>query len=118
MAGETSSTKGLLMEFPTPILSKISGDPTRESLIKFTFDDHWKCGVRRVKPQRRTARTPHTHNDHIVLHGIYGLHVCATEKTSYYPPTMGTTQEQLLVTERFQQNQALFRRCTAVDGEI
>ena len=35
-----------------------------------------------------------------------------------YPPTMGTSQEQALGTERFRQNQALFRRCTTVDGDL
>ena len=34
------------------------------------------------------------------------------------PPTMGTDQEQALYTKRFRQNQALFRRYTAVDGVI
>ena len=36
----------------------------------------------------------------------------------YYPPKMGTSQEQVLRIERFRQNQALFRRCTTVDGEL
>ena len=31
---------------------------------------------------------------------------------------MGTTQEQAIVTKRFRQNQALFRRFTAVDGAL
>ena len=32
-----------------------------------------------------------------------------------YPPTMGNAQDQALVTEKFQQNQALLRKYTAVD---
>ena len=32
----------------------------------------------------------------------------------YYPPLMGTAEEQALGTKRFQKNQALFRRYTAV----
>ena len=32
-----------------------------------------------------------------------------------YPPAMVTAQEQALGTEKFQQNQALLRRYTAVD---
>ena len=34
------------------------------------------------------------------------------------PPTLKTTQEQALGTERLRQNEALFRRCTAVDRLI
>ena len=37
---------------------------------------------------------------------------------SYYPPSMGTAQEKALRTKRFQQNQALFQLCTAVDRSI
>ena len=33
MAGATSNTKGVLTDFPTPILPKIGGEPTREGLI-------------------------------------------------------------------------------------
>ena len=33
-------------------------------------------------------------------------------------PTMGTTQEQALVTEQFRQDQDHFRRCTATDGAL
>ena len=35
-----------------------------------------------------------------------------------YLPTIGTYQEQALGTERFQKKQALFRRCTTVDGGL
>ena len=35
-----------------------------------------------------------------------------------YPPKMGASQEQALGNEKFQQNQALFRRYTSVDGAI
>ena len=35
-----------------------------------------------------------------------------------YPPTMGTSQQQALGTERFQKNQSLFQHCTAVYGAI
>ena len=35
-----------------------------------------------------------------------------------YPPTLGTTQENPLRTERFCQSQALFKWYTAVDGEL
>ena len=33
MAGATISVKGVLADFPTPILPKIGGEPTREGLI-------------------------------------------------------------------------------------
>ena len=35
-----------------------------------------------------------------------------------FSPKMGTAQEQALGNERFGENQALFRRCTAIDGAI
>ena len=33
MAGTTSSVEGVLTDFPTPIIPKISREPTREALI-------------------------------------------------------------------------------------
>ena len=35
-----------------------------------------------------------------------------------YPQIMGSTQEQALKTEKLRQNQALFRKYTAVDGAL
>ena len=35
-----------------------------------------------------------------------------------YPLTIGTAQEKLIGNKRFEQNQALFRRYTAIDGAI
>ena len=35
-----------------------------------------------------------------------------------YPQSTGNSQEQALVTEKFSQNQALFRKYTAVDGYL
>ena len=35
-----------------------------------------------------------------------------------YPRTIGTAQQQVLVTEKFQQNQVLFSKYTAMDGSI
>ena len=37
-------------------------------------------------------------------------------KPRNYPQSMGSAQEQALRTEKFQKNQALFRKYTAVDG--
>ena len=64
-------------------------------------------------------------------HGLITLTTAAEEymdQTGYafvppknpgsYPPIMGTTQEQVLRTERFRKNQVLFRRYTAVDGAL
>ena len=34
MVGTTSSSEGVLADFPTPILPKIGGEPTKEALIK------------------------------------------------------------------------------------
>ena len=46
------------------------------------------------------------------------MHFLPPHNPRNYPPTMGTDQEQVLVSERFRQNQALFRRCTAVERTI
>ena len=35
-----------------------------------------------------------------------------------HPQSMGSAQEQVLVTEKFRQNQAMFRKYTAVDGAL
>ena len=40
------------------------------------------------------------------------------QNPSDYPPTMVTAQEQALVTEKFQQKQALFITYTSVDGSL
>ena len=40
------------------------------------------------------------------------------QKPGNYPPMMGTSQEQALRTKIFRQNQVIFSRCTAKDGEI
>ena len=41
-----------------------------------------------------------------------------TQKPGNYPPTMETSQNQDLGTERFRQNQALFIKYTAMDGAL
>ena len=46
-------------------------------------------------------------------HAFIPLH-----KPSNYPLMMGTAQEQAIGAKRFRKNQALFRRCTDVDGVI
>ena len=48
----------------------------------------------------------------------YGMHVCATSQPQKLPPIVGNDQEQALRTERFQQNQILFRQYTTMDTEI
>ena len=47
-----------------------------------------------------------------------GYEFVSLQNSGNYPPTIGTAQDQALRTEKFQQNQALCRIYTAVDGEI
>ena len=47
-----------------------------------------------------------------------GLEFVPPHNPSNYLPTIGNTQDQALGTEKFRQNQALFRKYTAIDGDL
>ena len=106
------------MDFPTPILPKIDGEPTREGLIDLNL---------LVSGNAASVASN--------LGGGRHGHLALTMKAKYYrsqtlfafflphnpddyPQIMGNTQEQALGTENFRQNQALFRKYTAVDGAL
>ena len=108
MAGTTSSAEGFLKDLPLPLLTKISGEPTIEALIKLYRIIRGNAAS--VASNLRGGR-----------HGHMALTMATkdyTEQTGYafvplhntgnYPATMGTAQEQALETERFRQNQSLF----------
>ena len=50
------------------------------------------------------------------IHVTYRFRVCAVAQPRQLPTNHGTAQEQALRTDKFRQNQALFRKHTAVGG--
>ena len=107
MVGTTISVEGFLADFLTPIILKISIEPTRESLIELHCRICGNVASLVLNTWRRPAWTPHAQHDHRRLHGIDKLRVCASAPSGDYLPIMGTAQEQVLGIKRFQQNQAL-----------
>ena len=109
MAGATSSVKGVLADFLTPIITKIFGEPTRGGLIKI----HQTISLNAASFKDNLIRGRHGHlaltmdaEDYLEQTG----HMFAPPyNPGDYPPTMGTEQEQTLWTNIFCQNQALFR---------
>ena len=112
ISGAKRSNKVVLADFLTPILPKIFGEPTRELLINLHI---------LISMSAACAASN--------LRGGWHRHLILTmsseeymEQTGYafvlphnpgdYPPTMGTAQNQALITESFRQNQALFIRYT------
>ena len=118
MVGTTSSADGVLVDLLKPILPKIGGELTRESLI----DLHWLISRKSASMASNLRGGRHVHLMKIMTAKEYmaqmGYTFLPSHKTGTYPPTMGTAQEKALRTERFQQNQALFRRYTTVDRAL
>ena len=118
MAGPEISVEGGLAYFLMPILPNIDGEPTRERLI----DLHLLISGNAVSVASNLGGGQHGHLGLTMIAQAY------TEHTGYkfvpphnplnYPPMMGTSQEQELITKSFLQNQVLFRRYTAVDGAL
>ena len=116
MAGTTSIIKGVLADFLTLILPKIGGDPRREALIEL----HWLISVNLESGESNLGGGPNGHLTLTITAQYYmaqtGYAFVTPHNSGYFPPTIGTAQEQLIRTERLQKNQAPFRICTAVDG--
>ena len=118
MLGAPRINKVVLADFPTPILPKICGEPTRELLINIY-----------IFISRSTASAASNlrggRHRHLMLAMTAKEYM---EQTGYafvlphnpgnYPPTMGTAQKQALRTERFRKNQALFIRYTTADRSL
>ena len=105
--------------FLTLILPKIVGEPTRKSLI----DIHWLISGNLVSTVSKLGggRNGHlalTMNTEDYLYQTAHMFVPPHNPGDLPLQLMGTAQDQALGTERFQQNQALFWRCNAVDGGI
>ena len=118
MAEATSSVKGVLTDFLTPILPKIDGEPTREGLIY----------IHRLISRNAASMASNLGGGR---HGHLSLTMMAEEYMeqtvfAFLPPynpgncpqRMGSSQEQVLGTEKFQQNQVMFCKYTAVDRAL
>ena len=118
MVGATNSDKGVFTDSPTPILPNIVREPTRESLIKI----HRLIGGNADSVASNLGGGQHGHlvltmtvEDYLYQTG----HVFVPQQNPVdYPPMMGTAQEQALGIEKFSKKQALFQRCTTIDGSI
>ena len=101
MARSTTSVKGVLADFPTPILPNIGGEPTREALIN--LHQLVSGNVASVAPNLREFR--HGHLALIMTAEEYmsqmGYMFVPPHNPGDYPPTMGTAQEQALGTKKF-----------------
>ena len=114
MTRTTIRVEGVLTEFQTPILPKISGDMTRDGLHKL----HWMIIGNMVSMRSNIGGDCHRHlaltmavEDYMTQTGYMFV---TPHNLGYSPSTMKITHEQALRTERLQKNQALFRRYTAV----
>ena len=118
MLGATRSNKVVLADFPTPILPKICGEPTRELLINIHIS------ISRIAASTASNLRGGRHR-HLMLKMVSEEYM---EQTGYafllphnpgnYPPTMGTAQKQALRTESFRQNKALLIRYTTADRAL
>ena len=115
MAGATDSVEEILADFPTPILPKIDGELTREGLINLiqlvrgnsvSVDLNLRGGRHGHLGMKITAEDYREHT---------GFAFVPSHNPDDYPNSMGYAQEQAPGTEKFQQNQALFCKYTAVD---
>ena len=118
MTGTTSSTKGVLRDFPTMIISKIGREPTRESLI----DLYWSISG---NESSLVLNLGGGRNGHLMLTITKEDYISQTGYTFLppknlvnYPAAMGTSQAKALGTEIFQNKLALFIRCITMDKAI
>ena len=101
MRGTINSVNGVIADFLTPILSKILGEPTRESLIKI----HQIISGNTASVASNLGGGWHIHLALTMTADEYlaqaGHVFVPLHKPGYYPPDMGNAQKQELGTERF-----------------
>ena len=118
MAGATMSIKGVLTVLPKSILPKIEGGPTREGLIKL----HQLISKNVASVASNLGGGHHRHLALIMTREDYTSQMVfpfvLPHNPGNYPPTAGNSQDQALGTEKFRQNQAMFCKYTAVDGDL
>ena len=116
--GATISVWGVLPDFRTPILPNIGGEPTREGLIEI----HQLISG---NAESLALNLGGGRQGHLSLTITAKEYMEQTEfvfvpmhNPGNYPQSMGSAQEQALGTGKFQQNQVMFRKYTAVDGAL
>ena len=118
MSGATTSIKGFFADLPTPILPNIGGEPTIERLV----DLHRLVSGNAASVSSNLGGGWHIHLVLKITNKDYisqtGFAIFPPHNPGVYPPTMGNAQDQALRTENFRQNQALFLKYTAVDGDL
>ena len=103
------------MNLSTPILPKIDGEPTREGLIELhQLISGNAASVASNLGGGRHGKLTLTMTDKDYMEQI-GFAFLPPQNSCNFPQSMGSAQEQALGTEKFRQNQALFRKYTAVD---
>ena len=118
MAGNIISVKVVLADSMMPILTNIGKKLTGESPIE--IHNLINSNAASVAKNPGGGR-----NGHLSLNTTAEEYKSQKDYTfvplqnpDYYSPTIGIAQQQALGTERLQHNQALLRRCTAMDGVI
>ena len=118
MAGATSSVKGVFVDFLTPILPKIYGEPTIEGLIKI----HILISGNTASVVSNHGGGQHGHLTMTMTAADYraqtGFAFVPPHNPGDYPQSMGNAQEQALRTEKFGQNQALFHKYISVERAL
>ena len=116
IVGVTSSVEVVPADFLTPILPKIIGELTREGLINI----HRLVSGNVASVASNLIGGQHGHLALTMKSTEYmaqtGFGFFPTHNPDNYLPTILTAQEQALGPEKSQQNQELFRKCTAMDG--
>ena len=101
MAGATGSVEGVLVDFPTTLLSKIGREGTREALININrlISGNTAYMVSNLRGRR------HGHLMLTMTHKEYtiqtGYEFVPPHYPDYYPQMMGTSQEKSLGTKGF-----------------
>ena len=100
MSGETIDVEGFLAKFPTPVLPKIGGELTRESLI----DLHQMFSENVASVDSNLGGYQNGHLALTMTGEEYTTHTgyafVPPHNPGGYPPTMGTAQDQGLGTEK------------------
>ena len=111
----TTSVEGVLTDLSTPILSKIGREFTREGLVKV----HQLVSRNLMHVSLNLGGGRHGHLTLTMKSKDYaaqtGFEFVPQHNPGDYLLTLGNTQYQAHGTEKFRQNQALFRKYTAVD---
>ena len=115
MAGSTTSIKGFLVDFLTPILQNIGGEPTRKVLIEL----HRLISGNAASVSLNLGGGRHGHPALTMTSKDYasqtGFLFVMLHNPGDYPHTMVNAQDQALGTENSRKNQGMFRKYTAVD---